>query len=189
MFKSKIVFTLLLSAAALLTAKAVEVKLPMKMADVAESLKDHAPEHVNVSAKGEILTINISEVESRGGFDKTHSINLKPIAGRIITISLEVKVDKVEGSGGAKAPHSIGKITFAGTTQNLNATKSGWHTYFFKNIKIPGNGLLKMRVSLKNASGEIQIRNPRASRRVSGKSRSSSSKSKSKKSKKSKSND
>ena len=180
MFKSKFIFAMLLSAAALLTAKAGEVRLPMKMTDVAESLKDHAPANVNISAAGEMLTIKIAETEHKGSFDKTHSVNLKPIAGKIITITIEVKVDNVESGGGAKRPHSVGKISFAGTTHNLNVTKRGWHTYVFKNIKVPGNGLLKMRVSLKNVSGEIQIRNPRATRR----STSSKHKSKSKKSKK-----
>ena len=186
MFKSKFVFTLLLSTAALLSAKAIEVKLPMKMKDVAESLSNHAPDNVNVSATGETLTIKITETEHRGSFDKTHSINLKPIAGRTITITIDVKVDKVESSGGAKTPHSIGKITFAGMTHNLSVSKRGWQTFTFKNIKVPGSGMLKMRVSLKNVTGEIQIRNPRASRRGVS---SSKHKSKSKKSKKSKSDD
>lgn len=188
MFKSKIVLTLILSAAALLTG-AVEVKLPMKMEDLAASLKNHAPENVNIAARGEILTITITETERKGGFDKTHTLNLKRGAGRTITIILDVKVDNVESSGGAKTPHSIGKITFAGTTQNLNASKKGWQTCVFKNVKISGNGMLKMRITLKNVSGEIQIRNPRASfRGISSKSHSSKSK-KSKKTKKSKSND
>ena len=191
MFRIKIISMLLLSAAALLTG-AAEVKLPMKMEDVATSLKSHAPGHVNISANGEILTITISAAERKGGFDKTHAINLKRIAGKTITVILDVKVDNVE-SNGAKTIHSIGKITFAGTTQNLSASKSGWQPCVFKNVKIPGNGLLKMRVTLKNVSGEIQIRNPRVSYRgVSTKSHGNSkskSKSKSKKSKKNKSND
>ena len=36
-------------------------------------------------------------------------------------------------------------------------TPSRWDS-----IKVPGNGLLKMRITLKNLSGEIRVRNPRA---------------------------
>ena len=159
MFKIRIFSILLLSASAL-SAGAAEIKLPLKMENVSASLKDHAPEHVSVSANGETLTINITEVGRKGGFDKTHSLNLKRAAGRTVTILLDVKTDKVSHSSN-RIPNVVGKITFGGTTQNLVAGRAAWHTCVFKNVKIPGNGLLKMRITLKNLSGEIQIRNPR----------------------------
>ena len=185
MFRIKIVSTLLLATAAL-WAGAGDFKLPVSMADVAASLKDHAPEHVSIAAKGEMLTITISESARKGGFDKTHSINFKRLAGKTVTIVLDVKVNNVEG-GGVKASHNVGRITFSGTSQYLTTSKSDWQTCVFKNVKIPGNGLLKMRISLKNVSGEIQIRNPRGSYR-GGSSKSHSSGSKSRKSKKNKKN-
>ena len=176
MFKSKIISVLLLSVAAL-SAGAAEVKLPMKMEDVAESLKSHCPEHITVEAQNDVLTITVSETERKIRFEKTHAISLKRIAGRTITIMLDIDVENGE-TGGAKAPHSIGRITFSGTTQNLIPSKKGWHTCVFKNVKIPGNGLLKMHISLKNVPGKVGIRNPRvAYRGISSKSRSNSKKS------------
>jgi len=156
-------------------------QLPLPAKAIVERLKHHAPKHVDISAQNNELVIVISAAERKGGFEGSHSIDLKSIAGRTITIQLDIKVTNVK-SGPNGIPRSIGKITFAGTTQNLVTSESDWKTYTFKNVKIPGNGLLKMLISLKNVSGEVRIRNPRISYRgISAKSRSSKNKSKKKK--------
>ena len=148
----------LLSAAAL-PAAPTERKLPIKMADMATRFKKHCPEHVKVSVQNDTLIISVAAVDHRGGFDETHAISLKPLAGRVMTFMFDVKVDKTEG--GAEPVHSIGKITVGSANQHILADAEGWQTYTFKNVKIPGNGLLKMRIAIKNVSGELSIRNPR----------------------------
>ena len=155
--KTLLTVTLLLPAA--LLAAPTERVLPVKMADVATRFQRYCPKHVKVSARDDTLVITVTAVDHRGGFDETHAISLKPLAGRIITIMFDVNVDKVESGG--EPIHSIGKITVGSSTQHILVQDGGWQTYTFKSIKVPGNGLLKMRIAIKNVSGELSIRNPR----------------------------
>ncbi len=159
MFRMKmfLAVTMLLSAATLLAAP-TERKLPI-MADMATRFQKHCPKHVKISEQSDTLTISVTAVDHRGGFDETHAISLKNLAGRAMTIMLDVKVDKIEG--GTEAVHSIGKITVGNTNQHILADAEGWQTYTFKGVKIPGNGLLKMRIAIRNVSGDLSIRNPR----------------------------
>ena len=149
---------LLLPAA--LIAAPTEVKLPMRMEDVVSRFQKNCPDHVKFSAQQDTLVINVSEVDRNGGFDGVHSVSLKQLAGRNITFLFDIKIDNVESADG-KNIHSVGRLSVGSATQHLLVRNSGWHTYTFKSVKIPGNGLLKIRLSFKNISGEIQIRNPR----------------------------
>ena len=160
MFKFKIISITTLLLATLFVG-AAEIKLPIKMADVATRLQRNCPDHVKVSVDGDALRISITEAARKGGFDATYAINLKRFAGKNMTIMIDVKLDGLS-HGGLRVPGSVGRVFFGGSTQNLVSTHEGWHTYIFKSIKVPGNGLLKMRISLKNLSGEIRVRNPRA---------------------------
>ena len=157
-FKTLSIAALLLTA---LFVGAAEIKLPIKMADVATRLKRNCPSHVKVSVEGEVLLISITEAARKGGFDATYAINLKRFAGRSMTIMIDVKLDGLS-HGPLRVPGNVGRVFFGGSTQNLVSSREGWHTLTFKSIKVPGNGLLKMRISLKNLSGEIRVRNPRA---------------------------
>jgi hypothetical protein len=159
MFKMKMLLASLMLLPAVLLAAPTERKLPIKMADMATRFQKHCPKHVKVSDNNDTLVITVTAVDHRGGFDETHAIGLKPLAGRSMTFMFDVKVDKIE-SGGERV-HSIGKIIVGGSTQHILAESEGWQTYTFKSVKIPGNGLLKMRIALKNVSGELSIRNPR----------------------------
>jgi hypothetical protein len=145
---------------ATLFAAPVEKKLPLRMEDMATRFQRHCPQHVKISAQNDTLVISVTSVEHRGGFDETHAIGLKPLAGRNMTFIFDVKVDKTENGGGDPI-HSAGKITVGGSTQHILANVEGWQTYTFKGVKIPGNGLLKMRITIKNINGEVSIRNPR----------------------------
>ena len=154
--------TLSISAllAAALFAGAADVKLPMKMTDLAARLRHNCPGHVKISTRQDELVISISEAERKGGFDKTYGLNLKRFAGKKITIMIDVKLGEIDHGG--KVPSTVGRLFFGDSVQNLVSSRTDWYTYTFKSVKIPNNGLLKMRISLKNLSGEIRLRNPHA---------------------------
>ena len=139
-------------------ASAADIKLPIKMADVAARLKRNCPGHVKISANQDVLTIALSESGRKGGFDGVYALNFKRFAGKKITIMIDVKLNNIEHGG--KTPGSVGKISFGDYGQTLSTKNADWTTYTFKSAKIPGNGLFKMRISLKNVSGEVQLRNP-----------------------------
>ena len=159
MFKMTMLLAVVALPAALFAAP-IEKKLPLKMEEMATRFQRHSPKHVKVSAQNDTLVISVAAVEHRGGFDETHAIDLKSLAGRNMTFIFDIKVDK-SGNGGGDSIHSAGKITLGGSTQHILANVEGWQTYTFKGVKVPGNGLLKMRITIKNINGEIRIRNPR----------------------------
>ena len=159
MFKTKMLLAAATLLPAVLLAAPTERKLPIKMADMATRFRKYCPKHVKVSEHDDTLVIAVTAIDHRGGFDEIHAISLKPLAGRNMTFMFDVKVDKLESDG--EPIHSIGKITVGGATQHILVDGEGWHTYTFKSVKIPGNGLLKMRIVVKNVSGELSIRNPR----------------------------
>lgn len=135
-------------------------KAPIKLSDVATRFKYKCPKHVTVSDRNDVLTVSISECRGRGGFDAAHALDLKALAGRTLTFTIDVRTTDVRHSSG-NAPGYVGKFYIGAASQNLSASAKDWHTYVFRGVKIPGNGLLKIRLSLKNVSGKIDIRNPR----------------------------
>jgi len=145
---------------AALFAATTEISMPMKMDDIAARFQKNCPENVKFSAQQDTLVITLDATKGKGSFDGVHAVSLKPLAGRVVTFIFDVKVDKAESSDGTNI-HSVGRISVGGNAQHLLVRNTGWHTYVFKSVKIPGNGLLKMRFSFKNVSGEVQIRNPR----------------------------
>ena len=159
MFKLKTIFAFLLLSTALFAAP-TEVKMPIRMEDVAARFQKSCPGHVKFSARQDTLVIAISAVDRKGGFNGVHAIGLKPLAGRVVTFTFEIKIDNVENTGGENIS-SMGRLSVGSASQHLLVRDNEWHTYSFKSVKIPGNGLLKMKFDLKNVSGEIQIRNPR----------------------------
>ena len=150
---------LTLATALSLSAVAAEMKLPMNMAYAAAELKRKCPGYAEVSAKGDELIIKLKEDSGKGGFDGQFSIDLKKLAGRNFTLSIDVKTDKLERSDN-KVPPVLGKVYFNSTGHSIHASGSGWKTLVFRGIKVPGNGLVKLRITLKNFSGEVSFRNP-----------------------------
>ena len=150
---------LTLAAVLSLSAIAVEMKMPVKMADAAAELKRKCPEYAEVSAKGDQLIIKLKEDSGKGGFDGQFSIDLKRLAGRSFTLSIDVKTDKLERSD-HKIPPMLGKVYFNNSGHYIHAGSSEWKTLTFKGLKVPGNGLVKLRITLKNFSGEVSFRNP-----------------------------
>ena len=150
--------TAVLALLAALSVGAADVKLPIKMTDLAERFKHSCPGNVKISVQGDTLVISLAEADRKGGFEGAYALNLKKLAGKRMTVMIDVKISDVDHAG--NVPSTVGRMFFGESVQNLTTRYTGWHTYTFKSVKIPGNGMLKMRVSLKNLSGEIQIRNP-----------------------------
>ena len=159
MFRIKASFILLLLSTALF-AGAADIKLPMKMADLAARFKHNCPGHVSISTLQDELIISISESDRKGGFEGSYSLDLKRFAGKKLTFMVDVKIGEIDRDG--KAPSTVGRLYFGDSVQNLVSSRAEWHTYTFKSVRIPGNGLLKMRISIKNLSCEIRLRNPHA---------------------------
>lgn len=160
MSKLKFLLASLLLPAALFAVPPVEKKMPIQMSDFATRFKKNCPSHVKISAEQNELVISLSSSERKGGFDGTHAMNLKPLAGRVVTIVIDVKAEGLKNSDGTPSG-SVGRIVFGTANQHLAANRTGWYPCTFKSVKIPGSGMLKMRIVLRNVSGEIRIRNPR----------------------------
>lgn len=159
--KKTISTMMLLVAALCVNAAESERKLPVKMEDVAARLKSHCPSHVNVSSNRDELIITINKSDKKDGFTGTYSFHaLKRLAGRSFTFALDVKLDNVD-FGDAAHSGNIGQVHFGDTRQLISIKHNDWHTYYFKGVKIPGSGMLKLRISVKKISGEIHIRNLR----------------------------
>ena len=131
------------------------------MSDVAAALKNRISGNAKVEARQDVLVITIDGSERKGGFDGTYSFHsLKRLAGYSFTFMIDVKLENLE-QGEAALPGNVGQIHFGEARQFISSKHEDWHTYLFKGVRIPGNGLLKMRISVKNITGEIHIRNPR----------------------------
>lgn len=152
------VLALLTTAQVMLAA---DVPLPIKMADVAAQMNRKCPEHIKIEAKNDELILVLSEVIGRGGFEGNYSADLKRYAGHTVTLMIDVKADKLSRSD-RKIQPLLGRIFFCGIGQNIHSNRPGWQTITFKGLRLPGNGLVKMKISLKNFSGEIALRSPRA---------------------------
>ena len=161
-FNHKTIPTLLFLSASLLAFGAAEEKaLTVKMSEVAAALQAKTSDNVKIEARQDTLVITVNESEKKGGFNGTYSFHsLKPLAGHSFTFMIDVKLEKND-QGGAALPNNIGQIHFGEARQFISSRYEDWHTYVFKGVRIPGNGLLKMRISVKNITGEIHIRNPR----------------------------
>ena len=154
----KTILTMLFLSAALFAGAADEVKLPLQMANLETTFKRNCPEHITIASQKDELVITVGESERKSGFERTQGINLKRLAGRTFTFVIDVKLDNFAQEG---LPSNVGQIHFGDSRQLISTKHGDWHTYLFKGVKIPGNGLLKMRISVKNVPGEIRIRNPR----------------------------
>lgn len=148
-------------AAVPLRAAETEVALPIKMADVAEQLNRKCPENAKIEAKKDELVITLTEVHGRGGFEGQYSADLKRYAGRTADLMIDVKTENLSRSD-RKVQPVLGRIFFSGMSHNIHSNRTGWQTIEFKTLKLPGNGLVKWRILLKNFSGEVSFRSPRA---------------------------
>jgi len=154
-------FAVTLFALSFMTAAAAEIQLPVKMADVAEQMNRKCPAHAKIEAREDELVIVMSESSGKGsGFEGQYSIDLKRYAGRTATVMIDVKVGNLS-RGDRKVPLP-GKVYFNGTGQSIHANSDDWQTLTFKSLRLPGNGLVKFRISLRNFSGEVSFRVPRA---------------------------
>lgn len=163
MFDMKYLVVTVLLLAACLAYAVEEIKAPLKMEDVAAALESKAKrQQAKVEARQDTLVITISDSGAKNGFDGAYTFhNLKRLAGHTLSFVIDVKLTDIAQSDG-KIPAHIGFISFGDTRQSLSTRHGDWHTYTFKNVRISGNGMLKLRITLKkNIFGEIQIRNPR----------------------------
>jgi|GEM_PF-5243859 len=142
-------------------AGATEVELPVRMSDVAMQLNRKRAEHVKIEARDQELVITLKELSGKGGLDTHYSLDLKRYAGRTATLMIEIKADKIS-HGDRRVPPVLGKLFFTGIGHNIHSGRPGWQTLVFKGVRLPGNGLVKMRIVLRNFTGEVSIRNPRA---------------------------
>ena len=162
---------------------AEEVKLPIKMADVAAQMKRKHHDNAKIEARKDELVIVLTEVPGRGGFDAQYSADLKRFAGRTATLMIDVKVDNLNRND-RKVPPIIGRIFFSGTGHSIHSDCTDWQTIEFKSLRLPGNGLVKLRILLKNFSGEVSFRSPRAKINLPKRDRSKDGERKKKKDKK-----
>lgn len=156
----KIVKPLLMSAAAILFSCASAAQLPVKMSEAADELKRKCQDHTEVSVRGEELVVTLKEVSGTGGFDGQFSIDLKKFSGSTFTFMIDVKSDKLSGYR-SKVPQTLGKVYFNTASQFIHSGRIGWNTLVFRRLKVPGNGLVKLRIELKNFNGEVSFRDPR----------------------------
>ena len=121
-----------------------------------------APGDAKVEAQQDALVITLDGSGQKGGFNGMYSFHsLKRLAGYTFTFMIDVKLDNLD-HGGTAPPSNIGQIHFGDSRQLISTKHTDWHTYTFKNVKVSGSGLLKMRIMIrKNLSGEISFRNPR----------------------------
>ena len=175
-----VILTVLLAAGTLFAS---EVSLPIKMADVAAQMKRKHHDNAKIEAKNDELVITMTEVPGRGGFDAQYSADLKRFAGRTATLMIDVKTDKLSRND-RKVPPILGRIFFSGTGHSIHAESTDWQTIEFKSLRLPGNGLVKLRIVLKNFSGEVSFRSPRAKINLSKRDRGNDGERKKKKDKK-----
>ena len=69
-------------------------------------------------------------------------------------------------------------------TREYSFDCTDWQTIEFKSLRLPGNGLVKLRILLKNFSGEVSFRSPRAKINLPKRDRSKDGERKKKKDKK-----
>lgn len=153
------IFTVLTAMLLAATAGAIEIKLPFDAESLAAQASRKCPESVKVSGDKDVLTVSISD-ESKGAYDGQYTINAKKGAGRSVDFAVDIKTENVS-SKDRDTPKSIGKISIGNASRHISGVNSDWQSYVFKNVKIPANGLVKIRLSLRNVYGDISIRNPR----------------------------
>ena len=158
----RIVNSLLTLAVATLSvsAFAAEMNLSVNMSEAVAELKRKCQDHAEVSAKGDELVVILKEVSGKGGFDGQFSIDLKKFSGRTFTFMVDVKSDKLSRDY-RKIPPILGKVYFNAASRYIHSSHTEWNTLTFKGLKVPGNGLVKLRIELKNFNGEVSLRNPR----------------------------
>lgn len=139
---------------------AVEVKLPFDAESLAAQGQRKCPDYVKLSGRKDVLTVSISE-GSKNTYDGQYNINAKKGAGHSVDITLGVKADNLS-SGDRKVPKIIGKITVGNVSRHIAGDKTDWQNCKFKNVRVPGNGLVKLRITLRNVCGDVSIRDPRA---------------------------
>ena len=138
---------------------AVEVKLPFDAESLAAQAGRKCPGDIKVSGSNDVLTISISK-PGKGDYEGSYSINARKGAGHSVGITIGVNTEKLTAANGKNAKN-LGRIAFGNVSHQLVGGKSGWQDCSFKNVKIPGNGMLKLRITLRNAGGEVSFRNPR----------------------------
>ena len=163
--KSRIITFAALTALVLAAAAvgAVEFKLPFDAESIAAQAKRKCPDNVKISGDKDVLTVSISpEAPGKAGYDGQYSVNAKKGAGYSADFSIEVKAENLSAPDGRPLPKTLGKIAIGGSSHQIAGDKSDWQTYNFKNVRIPGNGILKLHLTLRNVRGDFSIRNPRA---------------------------
>ena len=152
-------------AAVLLTAAsvgAVEFKLPFDAESIAAQARRKCPENVKVSGEKDVLTVSISpDAPGKAGYDGQYSINAKKGAGYSTDLTIELKAENISTPDGRPVPKNFGKIEIGNSSRQITGESGDWQTYTFKNVRIPSNGMLKMRLTLRNVRGDVSIRNPR----------------------------